>query len=228
MKIIAGNFKSNKNRSETISYLNKLDSMIISQDSAKIYIFPSISSMVENNFENITLGTQNAYFANDGAFTGEITLSHLKEFRIKTILIGHSERRNIFNESDDFIAKKFDFFMRENFEIFFCIGENLETRKSSQTKDFLTKQLEKIDINYENLIIAYEPIWAIGTGENANLEQIKDVYDFLKTFCKSPIIYGGSVNENNAKDILHITDGVLVGNASLDTDKFNHIIRSKN
>lgn len=118
--------------------------------------------------------------------------------------------------------------MRENFEIFFCIGENLETRKSSQTKDFLAKQLEKIDINYENLIIAYEPIWAIGTGENANLEQIKDVYEFLKTFCKSPIIYGGSVNENNAKDILHITDGVLVGNASLDTDKFNHIIRSKN
>lgn len=226
MKIIAGNFKSNKNRNDTISYLQKLDSMLKAQTSPhKIYIFPSISGIIENHFTHITLGTQNAHFAESGAFSGEITLLHLDEFHIKTILIGHSERRNIFNENDEIIAKKFDFFARKNFEIFLCIGENLDIRKSGTTKDFLKKQLEKIPLDYENLIIAYEPIWAIGTGENASLSQIKEVYDFLKTLCKKPIIYGGSVNENNAKDILEITDGVLVGNASLDAEKFNQIIR---
>lgn len=226
MKIIAGNFKSNKTRNETISYLNKLDSTLKPHDSTKIYIFPSISSIVSNDFTHITLGTQNAHFATSGAFTGEITLTHLEEFRIKTILLGHSERRNLFNESDEIVAKKFDFFMKENFEIFFCIGENLAVREANQTKDFLKNQLSKINLNYNHLILAYEPIWAIGTGENASLEQIKEVYDFLKTLCKKPIIYGGSVNENNAKEILEITDGVLVGNASLEVEKFHQIIRS--
>ena len=226
MKIIAGNFKSNKTRNETISYLNKLDSTLKPHDSTKIYIFPSISSIVSNDFTHITLGTQNAHFATSGAFTGEITLTHLEEFRIKTILLGHSERRNLFNESDEIVAKKFDFFMKENFEIFFCIGENLAVREANQTKDFLKNQLSKINLNYNHLILANEPIWAIGTGENASLEQIKEVYDFLKTLCKKPIIYGGSVNENNAKEILEITDGVLVGNASLEVEKFHQIIRS--
>ncbi len=227
MKIIAGNFKSNKTRNETISYLNKLDSTLKPHDSTKIYIFPSISSMISNDFTHITLGTQNAHFAKSGAFTGEITLTHLEEFCIKTILLGHSERRNLFNESDEIVAKKFDFFAGENFEIFFCIGENLAIRKADKTKDFLKNQLDKINLNYQHLILAYEPIWAIGTGENASLEQIKEVYDFLKTLCKKPVIYGGSVNENNAKEILEITDGVLVGNASLEVEKFHQIIRSK-
>lgn len=231
MKIIAGNFKSNKNRKSTIEYLNTLDSYLKSApkdilESRKIYIFPTISSLVENKFTHITLGAQNAYFALNGAFTGEITLSHLEEFSIKTILIGHSERRNLFGENDEIIAKKFAFFIEKNFEIFLCVGENLAIRESGKTKDFLQKQLEKIDLDYKNLIIAYEPIWAIGTGKNANLEQIKEVYDFLHNIAKKPILYGGSVNANNAKEILSLTDGVLVGNASLEVDSFNQIIRS--
>lgn len=230
MKIIAGNFKSNKNRSNTIAYLKDLDSRLESArggtDSRKVYIFPALSSMVENNFANITLGAQNAHFAESGAFTGEITLLHLQEFNIRTILVGHSERRNLFGESDEIIAKKFDFFARENFEIFLCVGENLAIRQSGKTKVFLDSQLQKIALDYEKLIIAYEPIWAIGTGQNANLEQIKEVYDFLQEKTKKPVLYGGSVNPSNAKDIIATTDGVLVGNASLDADNFNQIIRS--
>lgn len=230
MKIIAGNFKSNKNRSNTIAYLKDLDSRLESArggtDSRKVYIFPALSSMVENNFANITLGAQNAHFAESGAFTGEITLLHLQEFNIRTILVGHSERRNIFSESDEIIAKKFDFFARENFEIFLCVGENSAIRQSGKTKDFLHAQLQKIALDYEKLIIAYEPIWAIGTGQNASLEQIKEVYDFLQEKTKKPVLYGGSVNPSNAKDIIATTDGVLVGNASLDADNFNQIIRS--
>lgn len=230
MKIIAGNFKSNKNRTNTIAYLKDLDSRLESAcggtDSRKVYIFPALSSMVENNFANITLGAQNAHFAESGAFTGEITLLHLQEFNIKTILVGHSERRNLFGESDEIIAKKFDFFAKENFEIFLCVGENLAIRQSGTTKDFLDAQLQKIALDYEKLIIAYEPIWAIGTGQNASLEQIKEVYDFLQEKTKKPVLYGGSVNPSNAKDIIATTDGVLVGNASLDADNFNQIIRS--
>ena len=230
MKIIAGNFKSNKNRSNTIAYLKDLDSRLENArsgvDSRKVYIFPALSSMVENDFANITLGAQNAHFAESGAFTGEITLIHLQEFNIRTILVGHSERRNLFAESDEIVAQKFDFFARENFEIFLCVGENSAIRQSGKTKDFLRTQLDKIALDYEKLIIAYEPIWAIGTGQNASLEQIKEVYDFLQNLAKKPVLYGGSVNPSNAKDIIATTDGVLVGNASLDAENFNQIIRS--
>lgn len=230
MKIIAGNFKSNKNRSNTIAYLKDLDLRLENArsvvDSRKVYIFPALSSMVENDFANITLGAQNAHFAESGAFTGEITLIHLQEFNIRTILVGHSERRNLFAESDDIVAQKFDFFAKENFEIFLCVGENSAIRQSGKTKDFLRTQLDKIALDYEKLIIAYEPIWAIGTGQNASLEQIKEVYDFLKNLAKKPVLYGGSVNPSNAKDIIATTDGVLVGNASLDAENFNQIIRS--
>ena len=231
MKIIAGNFKSNKNRAETLKYLNELDSRLDSApkgilDSRQIYIFPAISSLAANDFAHLNLGTQNAYFAENGAFTGEISLLHLSEFDIKTILIGHSERRTLFNEGDEIVAKKFEFFAEQNFNIFLCVGENLAIRKSGKTKDFLRSQLEKIDLNYANLIIAYEPIWAIGTGQNASLEQISEVYEFLHEIAKKPILYGGSVNANNAKAILSATDGVLVGNASLEVEQFYQIIRS--
>lgn len=231
-KIIAGNFKSNKTMSETVAYLGALDSALEknSVDSAnlaqnrRIYIFPSICAMCENNFKNLTLGAQNAHFAESGAFTGEATLSHLRDFKIETLLIGHSERRNIFRESDEIVAQKFNFFAENNLQIFLCVGENLAVRKRGKEKDFLRAQLEKINLNYNRLIIAYEPIWAIGTGENASLAQISEVYEFLSELTKKPIIYGGSVNERNAGEILRITDGILVGNASLEVETFYQII----
>lgn len=231
-KIIAGNFKSNKTMSETVAYLGALDSALEknSVDSAnlaqnrRIYIFPSVCAMRENNFKNLTLGAQNAHFAESGAFTGEATLSHLRDFKIETLLIGHSERRNIFNESDEIVAQKFNFFAENNLQIFLCVGENLAVRKRGKEKDFLRAQLEKINLDYKHLIIAYEPIWAIGTGENATLAQISEVYEFLSELTKKPIIYGGSVNERNAGEILRITDGVLVGNASLEVETFYQII----
>lgn len=226
-KIIAGNFKSNKTMSETVAYLGALDSALDSAKNAEssgVYIFPSICAMCENNFKNLTLGAQNAHFAESGAFTGEATLSHLRDFNIETLLIGHSERRNIFGESDEIVAQKFNFFAENNLQIFLCVGENLAVRKRGKEKDFLRTQLEKINLDYNRLIIAYEPIWAIGTGENASLAQISEVYEFLSDLTKKPIIYGGSVNERNAGEILRITDGVLVGNASLEVETFYQII----
>ena len=254
MKIIAGNFKSNKTHSATIAYLKaldlRLDSIKIAEskgaesaknaesksadsikiadskitESTDIYIFPSICAMCENRFKNFTLGAQNAHFAESGAFTGEATLSHLRNFDIQTILLGHSERRNLFGESDEIIKKKFDFFASNNLQIFLCVGENLAVRKSGKTKEFLHTQLAKINLDYDNLIIAYEPIWAIGTGENASLAQISEVYEFLSNLTQKAIIYGGSVNERNAGEILRVCDGVLVGNASLEVEIFYQII----
>lgn len=223
-KIIAGNFKSNLNRKQTSDYLSKLSLL---KSKHKIFIFPSISSMPSNDYDNITIGTQNCYPAASGAFTGEITLEHLEELNINTILIGHSERRNLFFESDKVCAEKFAFFKERDFCIFYCIGEDLATRKAKKERDFLSRQLDFIDTNYSKLVIAYEPIWAIGTGVNASLEQIGECMEFLKSRTNAAIIYGGSVNENNSSEILDITDGILVGSASLDINKFHQILRSK-
>lgn len=226
-KIIAANFKSNKTREETKKYLDKLDSYLndnVLHNDSDIYVFPAQSSLLNNSYTNINLGAQNCYYALNGAFSGEITLRHLEEFNISSILIGHSERRNIFFEDDVICSKKFHFFKEKNFKIFYCIGENIKTRESGDAIYFLKKQLEVIDLNYENLIIAYEPLWAIGTGVNATIKQIDEVISLLKPICPMPIIYGGSVNENNAKDILSISNGILVGNSSLDFDKFVSMI----
>lgn len=231
MKVIAGNFKSNLTRKASIDYLNalnsKLDSVFDSRicNDKDIYIFPSNTSLVQNNYKYITLGAQNCNDSKSGAFTGETSLLHLEEFDIKTILIGHSERRNLFFENDDICARKFDYFKSKNFKIFYCIGESLEVRTSKKYLDFLESQLKVIDVDYKNLIIAYEPIWAIGTGLNATLEQISECVSHLRNMSNAPIVYGGSVNENNSSDILKISDGVLVGSASLDINKFYQIIK---
>ena len=227
MKIIAGNFKSNLTRNASLQYLNKLDSKLDSRicDNKKIYIFPANPSLSQNHYKHITLGAQNCNDSISGAFTGETSLLHLEEFGIKTILIGHSERRNLFFENDEVCARKFDFFKNRDFEIFYCIGESLEVRKNNQYLNFLESQLKSIDTNYKNLIIAYEPIWAIGTGLNATMDEIGECMRFLRNLSNSPIIYGGSVNENNSSEILKISDGVLVGSASLDIEKFYQIIK---
>lgn len=220
-KIIAANFKSNKNREETKQYLDKLELYLEKGDyKSDIYVFPSHSSLLNDAYKNITLGAQNCYHALSGAFTGEITLNQLEHFNIYSILVGHSERRYLFHEDDKICKAKFDFFKQHNLKIFYCIGEDSNTRNSSNVGDFLKRQLEYIDLDYSNLVIAYEPIWAIGTGITASIEQILEIMELLKFICKMPIIYGGSVNEGNAKDILKVSDGLLVGSASLEFDKF--------
>lgn len=228
LKIIAGNFKSNLTRSDSIKYLAKLDSMLNDTicSSKDLYIFPSNTSLMKNNYKYITIGAQNCNDSDSGAFTGETSLIHLNEFNINTILVGHSERRNLFFENDSICARKFTYFKSNNFKIFYCIGESLEIRDSGKYLDFLKHQLSFIDTSFKNLVIAYEPIWAIGTGINASVEQIYECISYLKSISNAPIIYGGSVNENNANDILKISDGVLVGSASLAIDVFYEIINS--
>jgi len=177
---------------------------------------------------NLSIGAQNAYPAKSGSFTGEIGEEQLSEFGIKLLLIGHSERRHILRESQEFIAKKYSYFMEQGYKIVYCIGEPKEVREEGIDKviAYNLSQLEGIDLNYENLIIAYEPVWAIGTGLSATTKQIEETLSRLKEHIKAPLLYGGSVKPANTKEILSIQncDGVLVGTASWELESFKQMI----
>jgi len=220
--IIAANFKTNKTKKETINYLNKLKKIDLKD--IIVRVFPPLTALIEDEL----IGSQNAYPTINGAFTGEIGLEQLNEFNINKILIGHSERRLVLNESQEFIAKKFEFFKKHNFEIIYCIGETLDIRKKGidEVIKYLKKELEGIDLEYEKLIIAYEPVWAIGTGVSASIDEIEEIHKEIKSITNKPLLYGGSVKLDNIKEILQIknVDGVLVGRASLDVDNFIKMI----
>ena len=144
------------------------------------------------------------------------------------MLIGHSERRELLGESEKFLCEKFDFASKADWEIIYCIGENLSINEAGKTKEFLKRQLENIDLDYKNLIIAYEPIWAIGTGKSAMVEQIEEILNFIREQTSAPLLYGGSVNTANIAEIAKISScgGVLVGTASWDASNFINLIRS--
>ena len=220
--IVAANFKMHKTRKSTIEYLKNLKQMDFKD--VEVRVFPPFSALIEDDL----IGAQNAYPAINGAYTGEIGLEQLNEFNIKTILLGHSERRHILGETQEFIAKKFNFYKQNGFRIFYCVGEPLEIRKKGieAVVDYIKKQFEGIDLNYENLVIAYEPVWAIGTGVSATEEEIKETHKKIRKFTTAPILYGGSVKLNNISSILDIenVDGVLVGSSSLDVDVFKKMI----
>jgi len=224
--IIAANFKTNHTRASTKAYINQLNEFVsknaITDD---VLVFPTATSL--DSFEmpaNVRMGVQNAYPVEKGSFTGEIGLEQINEFSLKTILIGHSERRHILGESQEEIAKKFAYFSEQGFEIVYCVGEPKEVREEGieSVMAYNLSQFEGINTHYENLIIAYEPVWAIGTGLTASTDQIAETLAALKKHVAAPLLYGGSVKVANTKEILEIKncEGILVGTASWDVDAF--------
>jgi len=228
--IIASNFKTNHTRKSTQAYLQKLNSFVTESGSRQdVLVFPPTTAL--DSFDlapNIRVGVQNAYPVEKGSFTGEIGLEQIEEFGLKTILIGHSERRHILGETQELCAKKYDYFKEQGFEIVYCIGEPKEVREEGITSvlEYNFEQLEGIDLSYEKLIVAYEPVWAIGTGLTATVEQIEETLGKLRETIKAPLLYGGSVKVANTREILQIEncDGVLVGTASWDVDSFSQMI----
>ena len=222
MKFLA-NLKCNHTRASFREYAKILDENLSANDDVSVFAPASAFDEKKHIFR---LGAQNFYPCESGAFTGEIGKAMLDEFGIKDVLIGHSERREILNESEEFLRAKFDFAAKNGWNVIYCIGENLSTNESGATKEFLSRQLENINLDYKNLVIAYEPIWAIGTGKSASIEQIDEVRSFLKTKANVPLLYGGSVNAANITDIAGIKscDGVLVGTASWDANNFLGLI----
>ena len=226
--ILAANLKTNLTRAGTNNYIKGLEKFLNqSKPTQEVFVFPASSSF-DTFSTTATIGAQNAYPVQNGAFTGEIGLDHLEEFAIKTILIGHSERRHVIGETQESLIKKFDFYKNQGFKIIYCIGEPLEIRKSSHENmmEYLSAQYVGIDTEYKDLIIAYEPVWAIGTGLTPTLEEIDFIHKELKKKSPAPLLYGGSVKVNNAKEVLSLenVDGILVGSAALDVDDFCSMI----
>ena len=226
-KIVAGNWKMN-----LASVIPKPN------ENVDIILFVPFTHIKINNNLKISLGSQNFYPASNGAFTGEISASMIKDAGAKHVLIGHSERRVLFSETDEFINKKVKFALKEDLLPMLCIGETLEDRDENRTMEVIKNQIkialyEVADIS--NITLAYEPVWAIGTGKTATKEQAEEVCKEIREYIKElytieasekiRILYGGSVNSKNAKEIFSMPniDGALVGGASLTTE-FSEII----
>ena len=232
MAIIASNFKTNHTRKSTALFINEVNDYLKSNEiKNEVYVFPTATSLdLFDTVSTFSIGAQNAYATASGSFTGEIGTTQLDEFEIKTILIGHSERRHILGETQNKIAKKYEFYKELGYKIIYCIGEPLEVKNQGliKTLEYIYEQFDGIDTNYENLILAYEPVWAIGTGVTATNDDIKNIHNAIKEKISKPLLYGGSVKVENVREICQIqnVDGVLIGTASWKKEDFIQILEN--
>lgn len=232
MAIIASNFKTNHTRKSTALFINEVNDYLKSNEiKNEVYVFPTSTSLdLFDTVSTFSIGAQNAYATVAGSFTGEIGTTQLDEFGIKTILIGHSERRHILGETQAQIAAKYEFYKNLGYKIIYCVGEPLVVNNFGlkKTLEYIYEQLVGIDTNYENLILAYEPVWAIGTGVTATIDDIKNVHNGIKEKINKPLLYGGSVKVENVREICQIpnVDGVLIGTASWKKEDFIQILEN--
>ncbi|WP_456449857.1 triose-phosphate isomerase, partial [Hydrogenimonas sp.] len=223
-KILAANFKTNHTRASTRDYVGALDAGMEKMGyDAPVYLFPPATALESfDTRSDIRIGAQNAYPTVKGSFTGEIGLEQLGEFDIDTVLLGHSERRHILGETQEFVAQKYSWFQERDFTIVYCIGEPLEVREAGDeaVRRYIVEQLEGIDTSYGKLILAYEPVWAIGTGKTATPDLIEATHATIKNLSDRPLLYGGSVKPANIAEILAVPgcDGALIGTASWEVE----------
>ena len=242
-KVIAGNWKMNMLPGEAIEMINELTPLVKDTKNEVILCVPYTDlfyALLTAQNTNIKIGAQNMHFEEKGAYTGEVSGPMLKSIGVEYVIIGHSERRQYFAETDETVNKKIKSAFKYGLKPIVCVGETLEQRETGKAVDVITKQTELAleglsNEQVENTIIAYEPIWAIGTGKAATSEdanngakQIRD--EISKTYgqetaSKVIILYGGSVNETNAKELFEMSDidGGLVGKASLNPEEFSKI-----
>ena len=232
MAIIASNFKTNHTRKSTALFINEVNDYLKSNEiKNEVYVFPTATSLdLFDTVSTFSIGAQNAYATASGSFTGEIGTTQLDEFEIKTILIGHSERRHILGETQNKIAKKYEFYKELGYKIIYCIGEPLEVKNQGlpKTLEYIYQQFDGIDTNYKNLILAYEPVWAIGTGVTATNEDIANIHNAIKEKISKPLLYGGSVKVENVRELCQIpnVDGALIGTASWKKEDFIQILEN--
>lgn len=246
-KIVAGNWKMNNDEKESHELINSIIEKNSNNKNCEIYISPSFPFLKDAkelcNNTNINIMAQNVSHISSGALTGDVSFKMLKSIGVSSVIIGHSERRTIFNESDSLLLTKLEICIKNDFEVFFCIGEDIEARNSGNEYKIIEDQLNKTifkleNLNPEQLVIAYEPVWAIGTGLSASPNQAQGMHKFIReklvnnfsdSFAsKIPILYGGSVKPDSANDIFanNDVDGGLIGGASLKSKDFSDIINS--
>ena len=247
-KLIAGNWKMNNTNKEALELVKQLKDLVKDVKDRDIMIAPTFTCLSDVNNannaikgSNIKLGAQNLYFEEKGAFTGQISADMLLNVGCEYVIVGHSECRDIFGEKDELINKKVKRALDKNLVPVLCVGEHLEEREKGITSDIVSSQVKEAfkglsEAEAKKVVIAYEPVWAIGTGKTATPQDADDVHKTIRDTLKSIyndgvaegmiILYGGSVNEKNADDLLNMPniDGALVGGASLVADKFARIV----
>ncbi len=228
-KLIVANWKMNPSSlKEAEDIFNKIKEG--AGNTAEVVICPP--TIYLPILKGFPLGAQNIHFEEKGAFTGEISANMVKDAGIAYVLIGHSERRTLFGETDEVVNKKVKKALEAGLNVIFCIGEIAAERDAGQKQEVLKRQIAKglAGVDYtEHLVIAYEPVWAIGTGNSCGVEETKESIDFIRTRVKDVrVLYGGSVKGDNAKEYLADAqaDGLLVGGASLKPDEFMQIIQA--
>lgn len=243
-KVIAGNWKMNMLPNEAIKFIEDLTPLVKDTENEVILCVPYTDlfyALLTAQGTNIKIGAQNMHFEESGAYTGEVSAKMLKSINVEYVIIGHSERRQYFNETDETVNKKIKSAFANELKPIVCVGETLEERETGKTAEIITKQTELAlegltNEQVANTIIAYEPIWAIGTGKTATSEdannsvkeirkKIEEIYG-QETASRVIIQYGGSVKSSNAKELFEMSDidGGLVGGASLKAEEFSKIV----
>jgi triosephosphate isomerase len=237
--LIAGNWKMNKDTAESRALVLKLLELAGDVKDRDVILIPPFTSLphVAEILKNtrFKLGGQNMHWERSGAFTGEISGLFLKAVGCEYVLIGHSERRHVMGETDEWINKKLKTALEIGLISIFCVGETENEREQGRTEEVLTTQLEKglkgIENEVHKMILAYEPVWAIGTGKTATPQQASEAHKFIRGKLKKPaaILYGGSVKADNVDTLMQEKEvnGVLVGGASLKAEEFTRIIQYK-
>ena len=245
-QIVAGNWKMNNDLAQTETLITSLRNQTKTSN-AEVMIAPTFTNLWQAyqtlKDDTIEVIAQNMHFAENGAYTGEISASMLKIVGVKTVILGHSERRENFGETDAILAKKVDTALAHHLRVIFCFGEVLADRKSGNHENIVEGQIKNALFHLEasafkNIVLAYEPVWAIGTGETATPEQAQDMHAFIrKTLANKygndlansvSILYGGSVKPNNAQEIFSKpdVDGGLIGGAALNANDFFAIVNA--
>ncbi|GAA4315740.1 triose-phosphate isomerase [Pontixanthobacter gangjinensis] len=246
-KIVAGNWKMNNDLAETEELLGKLKLQMVKDPEATVMVAPSFTNLYPTfqalKDTPVIVAAQNMHESEKGAFTGEVSAEMLKSVGVTTVILGHSERRAYFHETNELLAKKVQTAIDKEMTVIFCFGEELEDRKNDRHFDLVESQLKESLFNlpksaWKNIILAYEPVWAIGTGETASPEQAQEMHKHIRTLLEknigkevaenTSILYGGSVKPNNAKEIFakEDVDGGLIGGASLNAVDFVEIVNS--
>lgn len=249
-KIVAGNWKMNLNRDQSLQLITEISSEIQNHNlnGNRVMVFPpfiNVGYVLDSGNRNhqIEVGAQNLHQAESGAFTGEVSAQMLTNIGVNTVILGHSERREYFYETDEWLKEKVDTALKNGLEVVFCFGEKLEERNNGIHFNVVESQLHKAlfhlsEGNWKNIILAYEPVWAIGTGMTATPEQAQEMHAFIRKTISDKysnslansisILYGGSVKPDNAAEIFGKpdVDGGLIGGASLKALDFAAIIKA--
>jgi len=246
-KVIAGNWKMNMLPGEAIKYIEEFTPLVKNADAEVVLCVPYTDlfyCILNAQNTNIKIGAQNVHFEDTGAYTGEVSANMLKSIGVEYVIIGHSERRQYYSETDETVNKKIKSAFANNLKPIACVGETLAEREEGKTEEIITTQtrlalegLTKEQV--KNIILAYEPIWAIGTGKTATAEDANNSIKWIREEIKKLygedvseeviIQYGGSVKSSNAKELFNMSDidGGLVGGASLNPDEFSKIVNSR-